>query len=365
MADGSWGAVPKWSLVRTDFIGEPIAFQWTYDGTAQAPILFEIESFSRRWLGVFDQDSRRQTYADGREKEVGNVNDTRYWQVRAVDSQTKRALSSWSAPLLVSQYDSVYHRIAATGKVRVVVSRSQNQGVFKWLDGNGYQGFEIKLVDAVVAEPSHRMGRALERPIIAEEWSQLLRSPSEGRADLIVSSITRPEKRTQDFRIRFSQPYFCTGFSVIHRPGEPDKPIRELIAGRRLGVQADSTGARLAGDLKATGVKIIPTYPNLETITADIRKGDIDFGLTDTPFAITAQIANRHNGQDRIEYAIAVRSEEFRLLGVIDDVIETKERNHELIGLLRDATREFEASRGMTTPQGHWAATDHPWDRPR
>ena len=179
-----------------------------------------------------------ETYADGDRKFVWHINATRFWRVRAVESRTKKPLSDdWSLAIRITQYDSAYDRIKATGKVLIYVSNAEIQGTFKWVDAKGLRGFDIELSKLIVDELSGLIGRPLEVQRLSVPWTQLLETPRKEKADFIISSITKLETRKREFGIEFSEPYYCTTHTLIYRAGAPDRTIREMITGKTVGVQ--------------------------------------------------------------------------------------------------------------------------------
>ena len=157
--------IPKWDVSSDTFIGEPIPLAWKFDRSAlvnvdgsksEAPILFELSSSSDARFGA---DTRMETYADGDRKFMWHINATRFWRVRAVESRTEKPLTSdWSLAIRITQYDSAYDRIKATGKVLVYVSNAEIQGTFKWVDAKGLRGVRHRAlqVDRGRAFGTHR-----------------------------------------------------------------------------------------------------------------------------------------------------------------------------------------------------------------
>ena len=379
-------APPQWTFKGDLFIGQPIPLAWSSnrtdaDGRSAASVLFEIASSPDN---LFRSGSRTETYADGDHKYIGHVNATRFWRLRTVDSQTKAAISEWSNILGITQYDSAYDRIKNTGKVLVSLSNAENQGAFKWVSNKGFQGFDIELVKLIDNELAARLGRSLEFVPIPVPWAQLLDTPAQGRADFIISSITKLEDRRRDFRVEFSDGYYCTTHALIYRVGKPDRPIREMITGKVVGVQDKTTNARLAEAMAKEGSLQIKAFDTTETLIDELLRSEIDYGIVDTPFAITAQLQNRSNGRDRLsfkefkqvdfppmipdelqreEYALAVHAGEDELLGAINDVIAKAKRDGSLTRLFRQAATEFEDAFGLPSgSRGDKATTERPWE---
>jgi ABC-type amino acid transport substrate-binding protein len=360
-------SVPQWNFVGDYFIGQPIPLAWKYarsaidNGDKEIPLLFEVSSSDGSTPGA-----GYQTYADGDHKFMLHINSTRDWRIRVVQSQTKKAVSEWSTPIRVTQYDSAYDRIKVTDKVLVRVSDPEVQGAFKWVDNKGVRGFDIALAKLITDELSAGMGKALQFIPIPVPWTQLLETAGQGREDFTISSISNLESRRQRFGIEFSDSYFCSTHSLIYRTGTTIRSIHEAIKNKFVGAQEKTTSARLAEQLAAGSYFQLKLFNTTENLTDALLRSEIDFGIDDTAFASTAQIATRLNGKDRIGfveitkddfpsippelradyYAIAVRSGEDELLSVINKVIDKGKQNGSLARLFKVATQEFEEAHG-------------------
>src|SRR5262249_586037 len=247
-----------------------------------------------------------------------------------------------------------------------------------------YHGFDIMLAERIKEELARRLGIPLKLKQNPVEWGQLLDVPRQGRADFIISSITRLEHRERDFQIEFSDAYYCTTHALMYRVGAPDLSIGDMIRGKSVGVQEKSTNARLAEELLKGNEFRLVTFANTETMTAALRDWEIDYAVADPLFAIAARFGNRLSGKDRLafkefkkadfpptfpddlrvqNYAIAVRAGEHDLLNAINNVIETAKKDGSLTGLLIEATREFEDFHGVEHgAHGSYAPSDRPWE---
>jgi ABC-type amino acid transport substrate-binding protein len=381
-------AVPEWTMSGTTFIGQPIHLGWNYDvqsaaegSRPAASVLFQISSSGRP---DFDRDVRTDSYADGQHKYISHINATRFWRVRAVDYRTKKPLSDWSATIRLTQYDSAFDRIKATGKVLVGMSNTEIQGVFKWVDDKGFRGFDVTLARLIVQRLSHNVGHPLEMLIVSVPWTHILDMPVQGRSDIIISSITKLKQREPQHLITFSSTYYCTAAALIYRVGTEGRTIRDMIAGKIVGVQKKTTSARHAAAIaKEMHIKI-EYFDTTEALIDKLLKTNIDFGIVDAPFAAAAQYSNRVNGRDRLKfkefrkadfpasmpedeqveaYALAVRSGEFELLGAIDKIIAEAKQSGLLTRLLKEATREYEDASGIPRGgQGGIALRERPWE---
>lgn len=379
---------PSWAFTGDLFIGEPIPFAWKYARGARAEttsaeqsVLFELASSES---GGFGADARTETYADGDHKYIARINGARYWRIRAVENRERRPLSEWSPLVRVAQFDSTLDRMKATGIALIGVSNAEIQGPFKWVDQSGFRGFDIELTRRIVAELSAQLGRVLEARLIPIPWTNLLTAPSEGRADFVISSIAILERREREFRISFSEPYYCTTHVLLYRAGAPDRPFREMVFGKTIGVQEKTTNETVAAHMAKDGLFHIQKFATTEELVNALLKSSIDYGLSDVPFAISARHLTRVNGRDRLSfktldraglpssipqeelvqrYGIAIRAGEPELLSVINGVLASAKQNGELTRLLREAVTNFEAPGGGPADEGRAPSTqERPWE---
>ncbi|MGH6736665.1 MAG: TIR domain-containing protein [Methyloceanibacter sp.] len=370
-------AAPHWTIAGDSaYLGEDVRLAWTYDPPKPGMSLrFELESAGDQ---DFDTGRSAPICTDSNPYFVGNLNGTRFWRVRAVtDCVDKTPVSAWSEPIAVTQYESVYDRIKATGKANIYVSNSQDQDVFKW----GDHGFDIKLAKLILRDLSTVMDRPITPSWRSVPWPKLLPSAGDGTADFVISSITKKRERERKFNVVFSESYFCTTHALIYPANLADAPIADLIAGKKVGVQGDTTNAALADALtQDLGIAVV-TLPNTETLRNELLNGQIDFAITDTTFARSAQLdARLDSGLDRLkvkefeladmpnaikdehrqEYGLAVRRGEVGLLAAIDKSLAKAKEDGTLAALFKAASEEYELAKGYRP--GSRGLGAHPWE---
>jgi ABC-type amino acid transport substrate-binding protein len=373
-------SAPHWNVKGNLFVGQPIPLAWTYGaGDTGTPVLFEIDSAAN---ASFQTDSRIETYADGNHRFIGRINGMRFWRVRAVDSSSKAPLGDWSDVAQLTQYDSSYDRIKATHKLLVYVSNAENQGFFKWVNDKGFVGFDISLARLLADAASKKLGAAVGLVLVPVPWTELLDAPGQGRADLLISSISKRDERRQQFRIEFSDTYYCATQALIFRSGAAEGALREMMAGKTVGVQDHTTNQKLAEDLAQTGGFHIKPFETTENLVSELLQFNVDLGLVDTPFAFVAQLQNRNGNRDRLsvkefsasdfpstipkqeqseEYAVVVRSGEFELLSLVDQTIAGAKQDGSLAQLLDQAYQSYAASFGSPADRGPLKRSS-PWD---
>jgi len=340
-------------------IGKFAVLNWEYDSQDKGSRLFyEVQSAEDQQFGrdLFVEPN----LAQGKLTLINrNINGPRFWRVRAVQPPTNedpsgklkpKPVSRWSNVIQVSQFENTYERILRTKRVNVYTSDSFNQGFFAFMSGGQPSGFDIELAKLIVERLPKRMGVtfSIEPHIKSVAWGDLLETPGKGDADLIIASITKRPEREEIFGIVFSQPYYRTSLSLIFRVGTEVNEIRDAIKGRRIGVQDKTTSEFIAHELKKE-------YSGKDQLTVrmfgqdaeaiDRLQGahpELDYVIADTPFAKASQIITRSNNtnvleykefqtadfpkgisKDRFEepYAIAVRSGESKLLGLINEIL--------------------------------------------
>jgi ABC-type amino acid transport substrate-binding protein len=374
--------VPVFNVDKDTFVGEQLHLKWKYDqqGTKKkdVTVFYELESAAD---SNFQIDVRREPdYADGERKYLRNINASRYWRVRAVDSQTHQPISDWSrGETELTQYDSAYKRIEKTGTVLIYVTSVENEDIFKWLDKT-FQGFDIKLANAIVASLSNRIGSGpLRVKFIPHPWPELLKMPSQGRADMIISSISKLKEREQLHNLKFSETYFCTTQALVFPAGSPEQSIADMIRGKRVGFHEETTSDRVAKELNKDIPFDAKAYRRVDGMIDALLSSDLDIGITDAPFAA----GNRQVHQPRLEmkllsskdfpssipnerfdeYAVAVRSSEDALLRAISEAIAQLKTSGGLHQMVVSATSEYETAKGLA--KGALGAPPaRPWECP-
>jgi ABC-type amino acid transport substrate-binding protein len=195
--------------------------------------------------------------------------------------------------------------------VHVFFSNSSDQGFFKFLDTSGStKGLDVKLMHGIVAQLPKQMHIAGEFTLVPRyvAWQELLTSLDQDQADIIISTISKTAKREQDHRIRFTDPYYRTGLSLVYRWGESVGPLTDTLKGKRVGVQGISTSEELISELRknmTNSPEIVP-FPQAEEMIDALLKHQtsIVYGIADTPFARSAQLKTWQGASNRIGYKI-------------------------------------------------------------
>ena len=354
------------------FLGQTLLINWTYGKqNNEQQMRYEVQTAvdSR-----FTKDMRIENKAlpGTLYQFFHDFNQSRFVRVRAVeligetasDVQT-RPLSPWSEPVEITQYGSALDRIRKTGRVAVYTSVSLNQGLFAFTTREGkLTGFDIELGKLIVNALGQRLGVQLEEPRpVSVEWEEMLRMPKKGDADFIIASITSRPEREGKYGFKFSNPYYETTQALIYREGSGSGSALKLLPGRTVGVQTETTGEALVRTIDKTfpaGAKMnIRQYKQTVGIVNALRNGEVDYVVTDAPFAEGAirkgaapqlgfrkfaatDFPNEVTQADRSEpYAIAVRSAESELLALINEILTELKTQGKLTKLMEDMKQVF------------------------
>ena len=134
------------------------------------------------------------------------------------------------------------------------------------------------------------MNRQLKLHLRTVKWENLLPAAGDTSTDFAISSITKKPWREDKFSIQFTDSYYCTGYALVFRAGMQDGRIADMIKGKVVGVQAETTSATLVGHLATGGLFTVRSFDTNEHLQNELVASKIDFGVTDTAFAQSAQL---------------------------------------------------------------------------
>jgi ABC-type amino acid transport substrate-binding protein len=334
------------------FIREPVVLNWTFGGgKSNERTLYEIavadnQDFTHSMTQSSDGNSW-YSYQEGEQ----------WWRVRAKTGRDVQG--AWSKPLKTTYYANSYSRIKKDDRVIVFVSNSVSQGIFRFLDREGrWGGVDIDLADQIAGALSVEMKKSnkISPFFVPVAWNKLLEQPGMGTSDMIISSISRRDSRENKYQIKFSEPYFCTGQSLLYRKTDPDanKTVGEMLRqGKVVGYQNDTTSEqlidKLANDLKDSAQPTLrrKLFGETENIVQSLLapNSSIQLAVTDTTFAVDRLLradasalaskpflerdfpSSATTEERRDDYAIAVAQGETKLLESINKAITDLRRN--------------------------------------
>lgn len=155
--------------------------------------------------------------------------------------------------------------------------------------GGEVQGFDIDIARAVAKD----LGVRLEiRPV---GFGALMpQAVTSGRVDMAMSGITITPERARV--VSFSQPYYRSAQVFIVRGGNPGKfTWPGDVKGKTVGVQANTTGQYVAGDVLKPKGATLKVYDDFAAGLADVRAGRIAALIGDAP--TVADLGKRLPGQ--------------------------------------------------------------------
>ncbi|MCW1877323.1 ABC transporter substrate-binding protein [Erwinia sp. INIA-01] len=149
-------------------------------------------------------------------------------------------------------------------------------------------GFDIDLGNAICAEMK------VECTWVQNSFDGLIPALQAKKFDAILSSLSITEERKK--AIAFSNKLFNTPAFLIAAKNSSLHPTAESLKGKRIGVQQGSVFETYANQYwRSAGVEVI-TYPDAESVYADLINGRLD-GTLDDAVVITEALLNKPQGQ--------------------------------------------------------------------
>ena len=237
-----------------------------YSKSDQGSFWRDINQLGKSWNK--DNDCLPAFIKDNRFIYQGNLNDIYYWKFKAFEDDNEydkeceitnlkkcKGFGNWSKPIKIAQYRDSLMRIRKTGKVLVGLSTSYNQGIYSLkIEKNGKlerDGVDIKVSKKIVEQikqeilenilkemqqtsirdylPDFRKVRNLEIEYVEVNWGELLDLPRTGKADFIISSISKYEKRQKEYKMISSNPYHTVPSVLVYKQKTEGKEEGETI----------------------------------------------------------------------------------------------------------------------------------------
>lgn len=139
----------------------------------------------------------------------------------------------------------------------------------------GLIGYDVDL--------GYRIGSELGAKVIYKNipWDNLFTALDQKEVDAIISGVTITDERKQKYD--FSDSYLNAGQVIITRRDTTDITSAATIKGKRIAVQAGTTGETEA--LKLTTKELVISYPDYVQATEALVAGKVDAVLSDLPAA--------------------------------------------------------------------------------
>ncbi|MCL6521035.1 MAG: basic amino acid ABC transporter substrate-binding protein [Firmicutes bacterium] len=162
----------------------------------------------------------------------------------------------------------------ATGKSYLQVGTEAAYAPFESVDPatGKYVGFDMELIDAV-AKAAGFAGAQIHNI----KWDGLIPALNDHEVDAVISAMTITDDRAKS--VTFSDPYFTAGQVIGVKQGSSIKTPDDL-AGKKVGVQANTTGDYAAQKVKGA---IVVRYPQTPDAINALLNGDVEAVVIDAP----------------------------------------------------------------------------------
>jgi len=191
-------------------------------------------------------------------------------------------------------------------------------------------GFEVDIADA--------LGRILGRPLrfVQNQWDGLIPGLERGDYDMVLSGLEITPDRSQV--VAFSRPYYYTFEQLTVRTREDAILSLEDCKGKSVGSLRGSLAERI---LQARGDMKVLSYDGQINAYEDLANGRLDAVLMDHIIALynvgpTPQLKMVGPPIGTLEYGIALRKGDTRLLDQVNAALETMIASGQLRNILQD-----------------------------
>jgi polar amino acid transport system substrate-binding protein len=210
---------------------------------------------------------------------------------------------------------------------------------FEMKEGDEVVGFDIDLLEAVVAETDYELADWED----LNSFDSLIPSLRNNNIDVIAAAMTITDER--DANIDFSDPYYSANQSILVRDGGDFQP-GELsdLQGRRVGSQSGTTGEDVIQGMIEDGNFQESNYNAYDTYVlavSDLENGNIDAVVLDEPVA--ASFASERSASVAFvyetgeEYGFGIRNGESELQSALNDGLAAVRED----GTYQDLTAEW------------------------
>lgn len=180
-----------------------------------------------------------------------------------------------------------------------------------------FEGFDIELMEAIAEEA----GFSVEWQNVA--WDALGPALQTGQIDLIISAMTITDERAVN--LQFSDPYFTAGQVILVRADNNDIQGPQDLAGRKVGVQAGTTGQFAVEKIEGVAADDILTFETTPDAFNALVNANVDAVVADLPVVAEFVKNNPQAGVKQVGsnftveyYGIAMRHGEPELLQLVN-----------------------------------------------
>lgn len=145
---------------------------------------------------------------------------------------------------------------------------------FEFKEGTKVVGFDVDLIDLLAKD------LGVKQEVVSIEWAQITSGAAfkAKKCDVGMGAMTiTPERQAA---IGISDPYMDASQVLLVKKGASFKTLADL-KGKKVGVQADTTGKDYATKTeKELGYQVI-TFPDLTSMANNVKSGRVDAGVND------------------------------------------------------------------------------------
>ncbi|WP_293031588.1 transporter substrate-binding domain-containing protein [Natronococcus sp.] len=186
-------------------------------------------------------------------------------------------------------------------------------------------GFDIDLLEAVVAETEYELGDWEEL-----EFDSLIPALENENIDVIAAAMTITEEREES--IAFTEPYYSADQSVlVQSGGDVEADDLEDLEGLEVGAQSGTTGEGVVEDELGDDVDYT-SYDNYVLAVEELERGTLDAIVIDEP------VAESFAGDRDVEIAFTFETGEEYGFGVRQDAEELQEALSEGIAAVEESS---------------------------
>lgn len=145
---------------------------------------------------------------------------------------------------------------------------------FQYKEGNEVVGFDVDLLNLVAED------LGVEQEVVNIEWAQVTSGAgfAAKKCDMAMGAMTITEERAA--AINITDPYMDATQVLLVKKDSPYKSLADL-KGKRVGVQADTTGKDYADEQAKTHGFSVVVFNDLALQTNNVKSGRVDAAIND------------------------------------------------------------------------------------
>jgi ABC-type amino acid transport substrate-binding protein len=195
---------------------------------------------------------------------------------------------------------------------------------FEFGSGTGVQGFDVDIAQEIAKDlgwPDIKW--------VKQSYDQLATILTNGEAEMVISAypVSTPMTPEQSAEVAFSQTYFDSYDGIARRKDKPEIKDLASLAGKKVGVEAGSTGEAFMKSQKTAAGVTLTSFSTLDDGLGALNRTEIDAMIGDgtiLTYSIYKSFQNLVALELRLtetHYAVVVRKSEPKLLKSINDTL--------------------------------------------